>query len=246
MSTDRLTIIKRGTTVRTDDFPDIRKLPLFSGMDDASFARLMRGAYLQNFPAHVQLITEGERADFLFVMVEGCTELYAGWAGRETTMDMVGPAGTFILAAVLKDANHLMSARTAEKSRILMIPADDVRETFERDDTFARAVVVELSNCYRGMVKSQKNLKLRSGVERLAAHLLKLNRKQGSGGAVVLPYDKRTLAALLGMSPENLSRAFATLRPYGVVVDGASVMLSDIRSLETLAKPNQLIDDEML
>lgn len=230
--------------MRTDDFPDVRKLPLFSGMADSSFASLMRGAYLQTFPAHVQLITEGERADFLFVMVEGCAELYAQWAGRETTMDMVGPEGTFILAAVLRDAPHLMSARTVDKARVLMIPADDVRAAFEADEVFARAIVTELAGCYRGMVRSQKNLKLRSGVERLAAWLLSLNRRQGADGTLTLPFDKRTLAALLGMTPENLSRAFATLRPYGVAVDGATVVLSDLPGLETLAKPHRLIDDE--
>ena len=230
--------------MRSDDFPDVRKLPLFSGISELNFATLMKGAYLQNFPAHVQLITEGELADFLFVMVEGCVELYASWEGRETTMEMVGPNGTFILAAVLKDATHLMSGRTADKSRILMIPAQNVREAFENDDTFARAIVVELASCYRGMVRSQKNLKLRSGVERLAACLLRLHRKQGSSGALSLPHDKRTIAALLGMTPENLSRAFGTLRPYGVTVDGASVTLSDIASLEKLAKPAPLLDDE--
>ena len=59
-----------------------------------------------------------------------------------------------------------------------------------------------------------------------------------------MPHDKRTIAALLGMTPENLSRAFGTLRPYGVAVNGASVTLSDIAGLEKLAKPTPLIDDE--
>ena len=60
---------------------------------------------------------------------------------------------------------------------------------------------------------------------------------------VSLPHDKRTLAALLGMTPENLSRAFATLRPYGVVVNGSSVTLSDLGGLTGLAKPTPLLDD---
>jgi CRP/FNR family transcriptional activator FtrB len=60
---------------------------------------------------------------------------------------------------------------------------------------------------------------------------------------LTLPHDKRTLASLLGMTPENLSRAFNTLKPYGVQVDGAQIQLADIGSLETLAKPNPLIDD---
>lgn len=229
--------------MRSSDLPEVRDLQLFKSMGEDSFSELMRAAYLQSFPAHVQLITEGDHADFLFVVVEGCAELFAASNGRETTMGMVHPFGTFILAAVLRDAVYLMSARTIEKSRVLMIPAQNVREAFERDEAFARAIVVELANCYRGVVKDQKDLKLRTGVERLASRLLKYHSDQGSHGTLELPYDKRTLAALLGMTPENMSRAFVTLRPFGVVVEGPRVRLSDLAGLETLAKPNPLIDD---
>lgn len=160
-------------------------------------------------------------------------------------MAMVTPVGTFILAAVLKDAVYLMAARTAEKTRLLMIPAENIRQAVEKDPAFARAIIVELASCYRAVVKDHKNLKLRSSVERLANKLLRLNRDQGSRGMVDLPVDKRRLASLLGMTPENLSRAFNTLRPYGVDVDGNMIRLGDLAALERLAKPNPLIDDRM-
>jgi len=51
-------------------------------------------------------------------------------------------------------------------------------------------------------------------------------------------------AALLGMTPENLSRAFATLAPYGVKVDGPVIALSKLPDLKVLAKPTALIDDQ--
>jgi len=229
--------------MRLTDLPEIRRLPLFASMSDAHFEGLMTAAYFQAFPAQVQLIAEGDSADFLFVVVEGCVELFAASNGREATMTMVRPVGTFILAAVLKDAVYLMSARTCDKSRILMIPSEDVRETFQADDAFARAVVVELASCYRGVVKDHKDQKLRTAVERLANRLLTYHSEQGEGDMVALPYDKRTLASLLGMTPENLSRAFATLKPYGVEVNGSEVTLTDLGGLRTLAKPNPLIDE---
>lgn len=229
--------------MRSQDLPEVRALKLFESMSDDSFAELMNAAYLQNFPAQVQLITEGDKADFLFVVVEGCVELFATGNGREATMTMVRPVGSFILAAVLKDAVCLMSARTAEKSRLIMIPAQNIRDAFKQDDAFARAIVIELANCYRGVVKEHKNLKLRTAVERLANRLLKYHDDQGANGFVDLPHDKRTLAALLSMTPENLSRAFGTLKPYGVEVDGTRISLTDLEGLKTLAKPNILIDD---
>ena len=229
--------------MRQEDQQDVRTLPLFAGMDAANFADLMRVAYLQTFPPQVQLITEGETADFLHVVVEGIVELFAQSNGRETTMAVVKPVSTFILAAVLKDAPYLMSARTLEKSRVLLIPAEDIRGVMERDADFDRAIILELASCYRAVVKAQKDLKLRSGAERLANYLIRQHDVQGSSGRLTLETDKRTLAGRLGMTPENLSRAFGTLRPYGVAVNGAEIELSNLKDLEILAKPNPLIDD---
>ena len=93
------------------------------------------------------------------------------------------------------------------------------------------------------MVKSLKNQKLRNAVERLANCLLRSEAEQGGTGVIQLQVDKRTLAALLGMTPENLSRAFATLKPYGVEVNGREIRLTQIDDLRTLAKPSPLIDD---
>lgn len=229
--------------MRPSDIPEIRALRLFKSMSDLAFEALIQAAYLQTFPAQLELIREGDPADFLYVVTEGRVELFVRANGREATMGMVHPIGTFIPAAVLKDAVYLMSARTCQKSKVLMIPAENVRAAFEADDAFARAIVVELASCYRSVVKEHKDLKLRSSVERLANRLLRYHADQGANGTLELPYDKRTLASLLGMTPENLSRAFNTLKPYGVQVKGTEVTLSDLDGLTTLAKPNILIDD---
>jgi CRP/FNR family transcriptional activator FtrB len=229
--------------MRPDDLPRIRELLLFRSMQEEHFDAITKAAYLQHFPPQVELIHEGDPADFLYVMVEGAVELFAKSNGREATMAVVRPVGTFILAAVLKDAPYLMSARTTEKSRVLMIPSENIRTVFETDEAFARAIVVELASCYRAVVKDHKELKLRTGVERLANRLIRIHNYQNASGSIQLPYDKRTLASLLGMTPENLSRAFNTLKPYGVSVEGSVIHMSDLESLNTLAKPNRLIDD---
>ena len=231
--------------MRPDDIPELRQLALFESMGEACFDRLLHAAFLQNFPAGVQLINEGDDADFLFTVIEGCAELYARTNGREAVLAMVRPVSSFILAAVLKDAVYLMSARTVEKTRILMIPAQNIRTAFEQDDAFARAIVIELAGYFRAVVKEYKNLRLRTAVERLANWLIKYHKEQGERGRVDLPYDKKTLASILGMTPENLSRAFATLKPYGVQVTGKYMLLNDLTSLTTLAKPNVLIDERM-
>lgn len=212
-------------------------------MTDAAFDKLLAGSYFQRFPAHIVLIREGEPADFLHVVISGTVELFSTWNDRETAIAIVQPVSTFILAAVLKDAPYLMSARTVEQSDVLMIPSENLRHGMAEDDGLSRAMVTELAGAYRDVVKTTKNLKLRSAVERLANYLLRLHHIQGGSGRVELPFEKRLLASCLGMAPENLSRALGTLASYGVVVEGGTIILSNIADLKTLAKPTPLIDD---
>lgn len=229
--------------LRENDYQIVRDLGLFCEMSDESFAALLIGSYLQRFPAKVQLLAEGDPADFLYVAVEGRVELFATTANRDSTITIVEPVATFILAAAVKDAVYLMSARTLESCRILMIPSANVRVAFGEDPPFARAMAIELATRYREMVKALKNQKLRSAVERLANFLLRQYHAEADGGMLDLRMEKATLASLLGMTPENLSRAFATLRAYGVEVDGSRIKLTKLKDLTTLAKPAPLIDD---
>ena len=212
-------------------------------MEDENFETLVRGGYLQNFAPQIELITEGETSDFLHVVVEGAVEMFASWNGRDTTMATVRPLGTFILAATIRDAPYLMSARTATKSRIILLPSEDVREIFRRDNGFSRSVVNELAQCYRLVVKDTKNLKLRTSIERLANYLLRKQAAQDGIEAFDLDIEKRKLASYLGMTPENLSRAIKGLQPYGVTIDGATVRITNRPDLMQLAKPTPLIDD---
>ncbi|WP_339739502.1 helix-turn-helix domain-containing protein [uncultured Maricaulis sp.] len=229
--------------MRTQDCESVRELSLFKDMDAEVFDRLISAAYLQRFPAQIELITEGESADFLYIVVAGCVELFSTANGRETTMALVRPVSTFILAATIKDAPYLMSGRTIEASQILLVPSDDVRRAFAEDDKFARAIVTELASCYRAVVKSMKNLKLRTSVERVANYILRMQLRAGGANVLDLQIGKRHLASMLGMTPENLSRAFGALQAHGVTVEGRQITIDDAERLARYAKPSPLIDD---
>lgn len=224
----------------------VRELGLFRDVQNDTFAALLRAGFLQRFPPGLVLINESEPADFLHVVIEGGVELFATANGRETTLSFVEPIGTFILAAVLKDQVLLQSARTLEKSRILMIPAASVREAMQADRAFMSAIVAELATGYRAAIKDLKNLKLRTGAERLANWLLRLADEQGFSPTVTLGVEKRVLASRLGMTPENLSRAFTALRRHGVEVRGPKVELVDPARLVAFAKPDPLVDDRAI
>jgi len=84
---------------------------------------------------------------------------------------------------------------------------------------------------------------LRTGLERLANWILAHDAQIGRPGSFKLPIENKALANLLGMRPENLSRAFGELADLGVKVDGAKVTIVDMAALTQFARPDRLIDD---
>ena len=103
--------------------------------------------------------------------------------------------------------------------------------------------MTELAQCYRSVIKAQKDLKLRTSLERLANYLLRQQGRAGGAASFDLDFEKRRLASVLGMTAENLSRAFKGLQPYGLEVDGTRIMITNQAEIERFAKPNPLIDD---
>lgn len=227
-------------------YPEIRNLDLFADMEEAHFELLMRASYVQNFPPQIELISEGDPSDFLHILMSGSVDLFSGWNNRETSMATVRPVSTFILAATIKDAPYLMSARTLEKSRIVLLPSQDVRAIFDVDHEFARSIVTELAQCYRSIIKNTKDLKLRTSLERLANYLLRQQSYANGAAQFDLLTEKRRLASFLGMTPENLSRAFKGLQQYGVSVNGQCITITDQELLVSFAKPSLLIDDILI
>jgi len=220
----------------------VRALPLFRNMEENNFNGLMAAAELQRVSEHVTLINEGTLPDFLHVVIDGSVEIFCAHDGHETTIDIMRPSAAFILASAIRDDVYLSSARTLAPSQILLVPAKPIRDVFDCDSAFARAVVMELTDHYRSVVRALMDKKLRTGTKRLANWILRTDALQGNQRTIELTLEKRTLASSLGMTPENLSRSLARLSKYGVRSAGREIVIEDSFALERFAKPNTLID----
>lgn len=230
--------------MRPRDLEIIRTLPCFEGFDEEQLSVATAGALLQRFPRETILFEQGERPDFLHVLVEGSVMLYGGTTdGRETVIEIVTPVDTFILAAALTDTPYLMSAKVLEPSNILMLPARNLREQIAKQPKLALAMMASLASQFRRMVRQIKDLKLRTSTQRLAAFLLHLAEPPVDGARVELPVNKQVLASRLGMTPENLSRAFAGLADLDIQIKGRTVVIGSIERLRNYCHPDTLIDD---
>jgi CRP/FNR family transcriptional activator FtrB len=135
---------------------------------------------------------------------------------------------------------RLMGVRTVTPSRLLSIEAAGLLALVEQEPSLVAALMRAQATEFHALVRQVCDLKLRTTAQRLGCYLLSLSTEQrGNTAAMRLPFDKRLLAARLGCRQENLSRAFAALRDFGVETHGARVILHDIAKLKAYAVPDE-------
>jgi signal transduction histidine kinase len=105
---------------------ELRSLGVFAGLTDAQLAELIAGSTEVQIEPGIELFTEGEHADFWWVLIDGAIDLLRR-IGREVTvvgrMDVPGRwAGGF--RAWDKDGVYLATGRGAVPGRVLRVPAE--------------------------------------------------------------------------------------------------------------------------
>lgn len=226
--------------MKETDFADLRALPLFAKLSPAAIETLLRSASLDEVPARALLMRVGEIPDTLCVLLDGLVQLLTPDDGDEATIMVLQPVTCFITAAVMRNEMLLMSARTVRPSRILRIEAQSVRDLFESDRSFARAITEDLCQNYRNAVRELKNMRMRTGFQRLIAWILAMQAQSETPAEISLPFDKALLAGRLGIAPETLSRDLARLVPMGVTVRGRKLRITRTDKLQQLLSADEL------
>jgi CRP/FNR family transcriptional activator FtrB len=217
--------------MRSTDLPLIRRSRLFAQVSEADLAAMLATCFVQTLPKGAVTCHQGEKAEFLHIVLSGGVGLFGEGPREETLVEFFGPGDSYILPAVMLDAPYLLTARLLEEGRILLWPAAAFRAQVRANGSLAYGATLLLSTYWRTLVGQIKDLKLLSAIERLSAFLLALAPRQTGSVTVTLPGGRRLIAARLGITPQSLSRAFAALRPLGVSGSGRQVTVAEAARL---------------
>jgi CRP-like cAMP-binding protein len=215
----------------------LRTVPGFDQLDGASLERVAATGDLTEVLAGDVLFREGTLPESLFVLLDGQVSL-TGTAADEssTVIDILGPDSSFVLANVLMDEPYLMGAEAIADSRLVRIGAEPMRQLVASQPGAAMAMMRAMSAELGSMTRQVVDLKVRIAAQRLGTYLLsQVKEPTATQAQFRLPVPKGLLAAWLGCRAENLSRAFMSLRTYGVETHGSRVVLHDISRLQAYA-----------
>ena len=149
----------------------LRLTPLFGGLPDDQLDRLADMGEIVDLAAGEALITEGDEADALYVVLEGEMDVTKR-AGRSTIpVARVGPGALQGELAALEGGRRLASVTAATPAEVLRIPVGAIRQLLDAGPDVALAVIRTAVSRLRSMESLFREREKLAGLGTLAAGL---------------------------------------------------------------------------
>ncbi len=225
-----------GNVISVNPLEQLFKFDLFQGLNPVQRSKIRSSIRAIRLRQGQTLFEQGAAAKTFYFVVRGWVTLYRlHESGAITVFHVCGANESFGEVAALTMDSYPITAEAATDTIIFAIPAGAYRFLIEQDASFALRVIQGLERRVRNLINDFERCQHVSGANRLASFLLELTRRTRSdNGHYKLPFSKQTLAGLLHIQPETLSRAFSELRKYGVqCTRNGCVHIPDLRLLDT-------------
>jgi len=223
------------------DLQTLRAAPLLNGLADDVLTRIAAFSELVTLPEGARVGQQGEMADTIYLVLSGQIAISnVAPNGESAVVEVMPPGSHLFLATALAGLPLLVHGQAISTAKMVAIDAQRLLELVQHQPSLATALLRAEALEFRSMVRQVCDLKLRTTAQRLGCYLLSLSPEANARTASMrLPFDKRLLAARLGCRQENLSRAFAALRSFGVETHGSRVILHDIPKLREYSVPDE-------
>ena len=181
-----------------------------TALSGAELAEISRHGVAREYKARTVLMTEGDRTDALYIILEGRVRAYVSDAdGREAVLSVMGP-GEYFGEIALDAGPRSASVITLEPCKLLVVPGADLADFVRRNPAFAMHFIHRLIGRIRTLTENVRSLALMDAYGRVARLLLE-NAITEKGVHYVEKLTQAEIASRVGCSREMVSRIFKDL-----------------------------------
>ncbi|MEK4032673.1 Crp/Fnr family transcriptional regulator [Methylocystis sp. IM3] len=218
--------------------PALRDLRLFSLVDEPTLARLALEAKMEALDDGDVIFRQGDPVAAVVVILRGYVKmLRTAPSGDETLIGIRSNGETVGEPPVSPGEAYRISAEAIGPTSVLKIPAARFMRLMRESSALAAAVSQDGNDKIAALVMEIESLKAQNADQRLANFILSLCPPGVEQCRFRLPYDKRLIAARLGVKQETLSRAFAKLREHGVRTETRDILVESVARLALQCDP---------
>lgn len=211
----------RGATVAS--VTPTKAVPFASALSEAARSALLGRGRRRRYPRNTRVFCEGDRSDFVILILEGRIKILASTeGGSESLLGVRGPGELVGELAAFDPAVRLASAIAVEPVTVQVLTAEDFRAFVAQH----AGAAIELIRMLIGRLREAGRRRVEFGAQdaagRVAHFLAELAAEQqplGPGPAVV-QLSQQEIGELIGTSRESVARALTMLRDRHLVRTG--------------------------
>lgn len=215
---------------------ELRRHPLFAGLDDGQISRLLQNTHTQELDDGQLLFTSQQPARHFFLVRAGSIRLFLSTPdGAEKVLHLVAPGETFAEAITFMEGQRYpVNASALGRTEVLAISNNTFRNILRESTDTCFRLMADLSTWLKRQLNDINALTLQNASLRFTNYLL----QQAPPGrqfdvSIELAAPKHVIASRLSIQPESLSRILRNLQNAGLVrVEGNIIRIPDIHQLD--------------
>ena len=218
----------------------LRGVELFTSLSAEELAVLAAAMRFRRFARGEVIFLRGDTGNAFYVVAAGRVKItVSADDGKELIIARLGPGSFFGELALLDDQPRSADATAAERSLLLVLPADAFRQLLIEHPAVGVKLLPVLTRILRRNTEQIHDAAFLDVPARLARTLLSLASPSGTdalpAAGVVVPgkVTQFELAALVGTSRESVNRCLATFERLGLIsYDKGQITLLRPRELQ--------------
>jgi len=205
-------------------------------------AELERRARRRRWPRGAILIHEGERSDWVLVLLAGRAKVSSfSRDGSEVVLAVRGPGALVGDMAAIDPRPRSATISALEPLEALVIPPEEFRSFLQSNGRVAFLLLRMLTRRLRDADRKRIEFGTYDTTGRVAQRLVELAARFGerddSGVRITLPLSQEELAGWTGASREAVSKALRVLRDRGCITTGRrAITVVDLDALRRRAR----------
>jgi CRP/FNR family transcriptional regulator, cyclic AMP receptor protein len=188
----------------------LKNVSLFEGLSQTQLDRLGERAVTRSYPKGAIIISEGDEAGTLYIVISGSVKVYL-------ILSTLGPGEHFGELALLDDTPRSASVATCEPCKLLLVQKAALREVIVSEPDMSLHMMRGLARRIRRLTDNVRALALLDVFGRLV-HTLEELSVERDGLRVIEPrLTQQDLANRIGASREMVSRILTDLTRGGYI-----------------------------
>lgn len=193
---------------------------VFSLFENKELDKIAEFSTVSTFKKNEEVFADGDEAENFFVVIEGAVKIYKGSSeGKEQTLHIQKKGDLVAEAAIFDIETYPANCKAIEKSKLIKVSKKEFLKFLINNPEVSIKLLSSYSRRLRSFVSLVENLSLNDVKRRFAKYLIENACDINGIKMFEISLPKKELSALLGISPESLSRVILSFKKEGFIKD---------------------------